>query len=78
MKDLLKSELKTWAQYLALALFAGWLHFAIFFGSIPGINMHEAWLNYEPLMRNWLFIFAALGALRLAAVLLFRKLATRI
>ncbi|MCA1593406.1 MAG: hypothetical protein LC754_12315 [Acidobacteria bacterium] len=73
MKDLIKSELKTWAQYTALAIFAGWLHFAIFFGSIPGINLHEAWRNYEPLMRNWLIIFVALGGIRFLLVLFLRK-----
>ena len=78
MKGLLKSELKTWAQYFALALFAGWLHFVIFFGSIPGINVHEAWRGYEPLMRNWLSIFAVLGALRLILILLCRIIAKQI
>jgi hypothetical protein len=78
MKDLLKSELKTWMQYFALALIAGWLHFIIKIASIPDINVHESWLNYEPLMRNWLIIFAVLGAIRLILVLIARKTATQI
>ena len=78
MKAFLKEELKGWAQYFALALMAGWLHFAYEFGSIPGINIKEAWRNYEPLLRQWLFIFSALSLVRLLILLAVRKLARRI
>lgn len=78
MKDLLKSELKTFAQYFALALIAGWLHFVIFFGGALGMNIREAWLNYESLLRNWHIIFVGLGTIRLIVVLVLSKPLTRI
>jgi hypothetical protein len=74
MKAVLKAELKTWAQYVVAAVLAGYLGFGITFGGVRGLNQNEAWLNYEPLLRQWLVIFVALGAVRLLLVLLFYKL----
>ena len=74
MKDVLKAELRIWAQYTFIAVVAGYVVFGLSFGSIPGLNLKEAWRNYEPLWRRWLVIFAALGAVRLLLVLLFYKL----
>ena len=74
MKNLLKRELKIWAQYFVIALVAWWIHFSYFFTSKPGINIHEAWRIYEPLLSDWLFIFAILSVVRLLLVMLVHKL----
>ena len=74
MKAVLKAELRIWAQYLLIAVLAGYIGFGLAFGSAPGLNLKGAWLNYEPLWRRWLVILAALGAVRLLLVLLFYKL----
>ena len=78
MKDLIRSELKIWAQYFVLALLAGWIVFVLFIGSNPGINVHEAWRNYEPEMRYWIIILGALGAIRFLLIFLLRKLETKL
>jgi hypothetical protein len=73
----MKDELKSLVQYLCLALLAGWLYFVFDFGSIPNVNVREAWLNYKPLLRGWLTIFAVLGAVRLLLVFALRKFTAR-
>lgn len=77
MRDSMKDELKIRAQYFGLALLAGWLHFVFDFGSIPYIDVREAWRNYEPLLRGWLTIFVVLGAVRLLLVFAPRKFTAR-
>ena len=74
MKAVLKAELRIWAQYIFIAMLAGYIVFGLSIGRIPGINLKEAWRSYEPLQRQWLFVVTALGALRLLLVLLFYKL----
>ncbi|HEV7903980.1 MAG TPA: hypothetical protein VGO96_09075 [Pyrinomonadaceae bacterium] len=74
MKDFAKNELKVLAQYFFIALLAGWLDFTIWTSRIPGLNLHEAWLNYAPVLRRWQAIFIALSAIRLIFVFLLRKL----
>lgn len=73
IRELLKGKLKTLAQYFCIALVAGLINFFVHMLPHPRINLDEAWLNYEPLLRDWLIIFVAISVLRLLIVLLLKR-----
>ncbi len=80
MADKITHELKTCAQYVAIAVIAG---IAAFLTSLPSggqggdmaiaVNIREAWTNYAPVLRSWLSVFVFLSAVRLGVFYLVQK-----
>ena len=78
MTEQIKRELKTFAQYFAIALVAGVGAFVTFMPEAGegefavAVNIKEAWRNYQPVMRAWLVGFAFLGVIRLLLIHIIR------
>jgi uncharacterized membrane protein len=80
MKEQIRREVKICAQYFALALVSGVAAFvlALPHGGREGeiavaVNIREAWLNYEPMLRSWLLGFAFLSIIRLLIIYIARS-----
>lgn len=71
MAEEVRWELKTCAQYFAIALIAGVGAFVSFMPDAEGgeiaiaVNIGEAWRNYMPVLGTWLLVFAILSIIRL-------------
>ena len=80
MREQIRREVKLGVQYFLLAVVAGLAAFAFALphGSREGeiavaVNIREAWLNYEPLLRSWLLGFAFLSIIRIVIIYIARS-----